>query len=61
MNRTLKVAAINRFYHETTAQLNGHLQTFLPAHNFVKRLKRLKGLIPYEFVCTEWRKNPNTF
>ncbi len=61
MNRTLKEATIKRFHYETTAQLNAHLQTFLLAYNFAKRLKRLKGLTPYEFVCAEWRKNPSIF
>ena len=61
MNRTLKEATIKRFYYETTDQLNTHLQTFLLAYNFAKRLKRLKELMPYEFICTEWRKSPAIF
>ena len=61
MNRTLKEATIKRFHYETTAQLNTHLQTFLLAYNFAKRLKRLKGLTPHEFICAEWRKNPSNF
>ena len=61
MNRTLKEATIKRFHYETTAQLNTHLQTFLQAYNLAKRLKRLKGLTPHEFICAEWRKNPDIF
>jgi transposase-like protein len=61
MNRTLKEATIKRFPYETTDQLNTHLQTFLLAYNFAKRLKRLKGLTPYEFVSAEWRKSPTIF
>ena len=61
MNRTLKEATIKRFHYETTDQLNVHLQSFLQAYNFAKRLKRLKGLTPYEFICAEWRKNPTIF
>ena len=61
MNRTVKEATIKRFHYETTDQLNTHLQTFLRAYNFAKRLKRLHGLTPYEFVCAEWRKNPSIF
>ena len=61
MNRTVKEATIKRFHDETTTQLNRHLQTFLQAYNFAKRLKRLKGLTPYEFICAEWRKNPSSF
>ena len=61
MNRTVKEATIKRFHSETTDQLNTHLQTFLRAYNFAKRLKRLHGLTPYEFICAEWRKNPSIF
>ena len=61
MNRTLKEATIKRFHSETTDQLNTHLQAFSRAYNFAKRLKRLKGLTPYEFVCAEWRKNSSIF
>ena len=61
MNRTVKEATIKRFHYETTDQLNAHLQKFLRAYNFAKRLKRLHGLTPYEFICAEWRKNPSIF
>ena len=61
MNRTLKEATIKRFHYETTDQLDTHLQAFLLAYNFAKRLKRLKGLTPHEFICTEWRKSPTVF
>ena len=61
MNRTVKEATIKRFHYETTEELNAHLQTFLLAYNFAKRLKRLHGLTPYEFICAEWRKNPSIF
>ena len=61
MNRTVKEATIKRFHYETTEQLNVHLITFLLAYNYAKRLKRLRGLTPYEFVCAEWRKNPSNF
>ena len=61
MNRTLKEATIKRFHYETTDQLNAHLQAFLLTYNFAKRLKSFKGLTPYEFMCTEWRKNLTIF
>ena len=61
MNRTVKEATIKRFHYETTDQLNARLQKFLRAYNFAKRLKRLHGLTPYEFICAEWRKNPSIF
>ena len=61
LNRTLKEATSKRFHYENAAQLNSHLQAFLLAYTFAKRLKQLKGLTPYEFMCAEWRKNPNIF
>ena len=30
---------------------NGHLQTFLAAYNYTKRLKTLRVLTPYEYIC----------
>lgn len=61
MNRTLKEATVKRFYYETHAQLKEHLQTFLMAYNFAKRLKTLKGLTPYQFICQQWQKTPLRF
>ena len=61
MNRTLKEATIKRFHYESTVQSNSHLQAFLLAYTFVKRLKRLKGLTPYEFIRAEWQKNSSSF
>ena len=31
--------------------LKTHLQTFLMAYNFARRLKTLKDLTPYEYIC----------
>jgi transposase-like protein len=60
-NRTLKEATVQRYHYESTAQLNEHLQTFLLAYNHAKRLKRLRGLTPHEFICVQWQKNPTIF
>lgn len=51
MNRTLKEATVGRYHYQTTQELNQHLQTFLLAYNYAKRLKSLRGLTPHEFVC----------
>jgi transposase InsO family protein len=61
MNRTLKEATVHRYHYETHDQLRKHLGTFLPAYNFAKRLKTLKGLTPYEFICKCWTENPDQF
>ena len=61
LNRTLKEATVQRYHYQTTAQLNEHLQAFLLAYNHAKRLKRLRGPTPHEFVCTQWQKDPTIF
>ncbi len=61
MNRTLKEATVKRYHHKTHQHLKEHLHTFLMAYNFAKRLKTLKGLTPFEFICTSWQKEPERF
>ena len=60
MNRTLKEATVYRYYYDTHQQLREHLTTFLMAYNFAKRLKTLKGLTPFEFICRQWQQQPRT-
>jgi hypothetical protein len=31
------------------------------AYNFAKRLKTLKGLTPYEYICKIWTNEPDRF
>ena len=54
MNRTIKDATVKRYFYETHDQLRTHLRDFVNAYNFARRLKTLKGLTPYEFVCKAW-------
>ena len=61
MNRTLKEATVRRYHYETHDQLREHLVTFLAAYNFAKRLKTLRGLTPYEYICKRWTENPDQF
>jgi transposase InsO family protein len=61
MNRTLKEATVMKFYYQTHHHLKEHLQTFLMAYNFAKRLKSLRGLTPYQFICAAWQKDPAPF
>ena len=61
MNRTLKEATVKRYYYQTHEHLKAHMQTFLMAYNFAKRLKTLKGLTPYEYVCQVWTTQPERF
>src|SRR5215831_7483949 len=61
MNRTLKEATVRRYHYDSHHQLRQHIQTFLDAYNFAKRLKTLNGLTPFESVCKAWTKEPNRF
>lgn len=61
MNRTLKEATVKQYHYQTVAQLKAHLQTFLQAYNQGKRLKKLQGKTPYEFIVAEHAKNPGIF
>ena len=61
MNRTIKEATVNRYHYETHDQLRTHLADFVTAYNFSRRLKTLKGLSPYEYICNIWTKEPGRF
>lgn len=58
MNRTLKEATVKRYHYDTHEQLRRHLADFVTAYNFARRLKTLKGLTPYEFICRRWATEP---
>lgn len=61
MNRTIKDATVRRFYYESHDQLRQHLADFISAYNFGRRLKTLKGLTPYEFICKARASQPERF
>ena len=61
MNRTIKEATVKRYFYETHDQLRSHLVDFVTAYSFARRLKTLKGLTPYEFICKCWTKEPDRF
>ncbi|MFA5688679.1 MAG: integrase core domain-containing protein, partial [Kiritimatiellales bacterium] len=61
MNRTLKEATVKRYHYGTHDQLKEHIQTFLMACHFAKRLKALRGLTPYEYLCKLWTSDPDRF
>jgi hypothetical protein len=61
MNRTIKEATVKRYYYQTHQQLKDHLQLFLTAYNFAKRLKTLKGLTAYEFIIKCWQTEKKRF
>jgi transposase InsO family protein len=61
MNRTIKEATVQRFHYDDHRQLETHLADFVAAYNFGRRLKTLKGLTPYEFICKAWTNEPDRF
>ena len=61
MNRTIKEAKVKRFHYDTHDELRSPLADFVSAYSFAKRLKALKGLTPYEYICRAWTKEPERF
>ena len=61
MNRTIKDATVKRFHYDSHDQLRRHLDNFVAAYNFAKRLKTLQGLTPYEAICKAWADEPDRF
>ena len=61
MNRTIKEATVHRYHYDSHDQLKNHLRDFISAYNFARRLKTLKGLTPYEYICKLWQNEPNSF
>ena len=59
MNRTIKEATVQRYHYDSHEQLQRHLDDFVSAYNFARRLKTLKGLTPYEFICKSGQQNHN--
>ncbi len=61
MNRTIKEATVKRYHYDSHDQLRTHLADFVSAYNFARRLKTLKGLTPYEYICKLWTDEPERF
>ncbi len=61
MNRTLKEATVRRDHYGNHDELRQHLQLFMNAYNHARRLKTLRGLTPYEFICETSTEQPARF
>ena len=61
MNRTIKEATVKRYHYDRHDQLEAHLADFITAYNYARRLKTLKGLTPYEYICKCWTTEPQRF
>jgi hypothetical protein len=45
---------VKRYFYDTHNHLKAHLTDFLKAYNFARKLKTLRGLAPYEYLCKMW-------
>jgi len=61
MNRTIKDATVKRYHYDSHDQLRSHLDDFLDAYNYARRLKTLSALTPYEYICKIWTSEPDRF
>jgi len=61
MNRTIKDATVKRFHYASHDQLRQHLSAFVAAYNFGRRLKTLKCLTHYDFICKQWTSEQKRF
>ena len=61
MNRTIKEATVKRYHYDRHEELESHLDDFIKAYNYGRRLKTLKGLTPYEYICKVWTSEPKRF
>lgn len=51
MKRRIKEATVKRYHYDSHTQLAAHLRDFVDAYNYARRLKTLRGLTPYEYIC----------
>lgn len=61
MNKTFKEATVKRYHYDRHRHFETHLADFIAAYNFGRRLKTLKGLTPYEYICKIWTIEPERF
>jgi hypothetical protein len=47
--------------YDSHIQLTAHLRDFIDAYDYGRRLKTLRGLTPYEYVCKIWETEPERF
>ena len=61
MNRTTKEAIVTRFHDDDHAPFEAYRIDFIAASTFGRRRKTLRGLTPYEDICTVWTAEPDRF
>lgn len=61
MNRTIKEVTVKRYHYDSHDQLRTHINDIISAYNFARRLKTLRDLMPYEYICSIWTKESERF
>lgn len=56
-----RMTLVKRYYADSRQQLEAHLADFTNAYNYGRRLKTLKGLTSYEYICKIWTIDPERF
>jgi hypothetical protein len=59
IDRTSKFAFVE--LHREAGKMIAHLHDFINAYNHGRRLKTLRGLTPYEYICKCWTSEPERF
>jgi transposase-like protein len=60
-NKTIKDATVKIYHYDNFKQLEKHLQEFIFAYNFAKRLKTLKFKTPFDFLIEKFKIIPKVF
>ena len=47
----IRPRVFNRYHYDSHEQLRAHVADLVAAYNFARRLKVLKGVLPYEYIC----------
>lgn len=56
-----RIAGVERKIHFLAISLPHSDACFVIAYNFARRLKTLRGLTPYEYICKIWTSEPERF
>jgi hypothetical protein len=59
MSRAIKKATVERFQYESHGKLRTHLGDLMAAYNFIRWLKTLSSLTPYEYIAKIWTSAPD--
>jgi len=60
-NRTIKDATVKTYHYDGFELLEKHLQEFILAYNFAKKLKSIKFKTPFEFLIEKYKIIPEVF